>query len=206
MRQSTAIPCSTCNSFGDEQMKRSERRLALRPGETFAHPQFAHSVAIAGNVVVVGALNEDSGATGVNGTWIVRARHCRGRISLVSRHRYPSNAPDGHTSKVESRANRRDLACCSASHYNCSARIGGLSWTIRSRSVCPQRWVALSGGHPAAWDDGRRTSSAWRLRRFFREHRQPTLNAPKGWSTSSAHCRQESRTWRSGIVNMFSRR
>src|SRR6516165_4146421 len=33
------------------------------------------------------------------------------------------------------------------------------SWTIRSRFVCPHRWVARCGGHPAASDDGLRTSS-----------------------------------------------
>ena len=80
------------------------------------------------------------------------------------------------------------------------------SWTIRSPSVCPHRWVARSGEPLAAWDAGLRTSSAWHSRRSFREHRQPTVNEPNGWSTSSARCRRESPTWQSDIVSTFSRR
>jgi hypothetical protein len=80
------------------------------------------------------------------------------------------------------------------------------SWTIRSPSVCPHRWVVRSGEHPAAWDVGLRTSSAWRSRHSSREHRQPTVNPPTAWSTSSARCRRESRTWRNDIVITFSRR
>ena len=80
------------------------------------------------------------------------------------------------------------------------------SWTIRSPSVCPHRWVARSGEHLAAWDADLRTSSAWHSRRSFREHRQPTVNEPNGWSTSSARCRRESPTWQSDIVSTFSRR
>jgi hypothetical protein len=48
---------------------------------------------------------------------------------------------------------------CLALQLQCT--IGGPLWTIRSRSVCPPRWVGRSGGHPAASDAGLQTSSAW---------------------------------------------
>jgi len=102
---------------------------------------------------------------------------------------------------------RQHLARCSASPLQLQCTHWRIpSWTIRSPSVCPHRWVARSGEHLAAWDADLRTSSAWHSRRSFREHPQPMVNEPNGWSTSSARCRRESPTWQSDIVSTFSRR
>ena len=60
------------------------------------------------------------------------------------------------------------------------------SWTIKSPSVYPHRWVGHSGEHPGASDVDLRTSSAWRSTRSFRRHRQWTVNAPH--ASSHARC------------------
>ena len=95
---------------------------------------------------------------------------------------------------------------CIALQLQCNTHWRTLSWMIRSPSVCLHRWVAASGERPVAWGAGLRTSSAWRSRHFFREHRRPTVNRRNAWSTSSARCLRESPTWRSDIVSTFSRR
>ena len=93
---------------------------------------------------------------------------------------------------------------CKALQLQCT--IGGPSWTIRSRSGCPPRWVVRFGEHRVASDAARQTSFAWRSKHSCRERRRPTARQPNARSTSSARCRLESRTWRNDIGSTSSLR